>query len=95
MRDKPDHHCTYLLSIVNDPAFAFPQRLDALLDLAAAITDGASMPCGGPGEEMHPTLTDEAMDCFEAGEEGKEVAQSLRVALAYGDDSGLRYLMGV
>jgi len=41
-----------------------------------------------PGEEMHPTLTDYAVESMES--EGlKDLAASVRVALAYGDLSGL------
>lgn len=63
-------------------------RAECLEALADWLRKGGAMPVGQPGEEMHPTLTDAA--CESLRSEGLyELACAVRVALAYGDSSGL------
>ena len=81
------------LRIINSKTECKAYRAECIEALAAWINNGGFMPCGEEGEEMHPTLTDYAVDSMES--EGlKELAQSLRVALAYGDHSGLEFHIG-
>ena len=71
------------LALINEDFSA-----DALQDLADWVLKGGAFPTGEPGEEMHPTISDAAMAEFAKGE-FSELAAALRVALAYGDSSGL------
>lgn len=66
---------------------------DALIDLARWLFNGGFFPCGEAGEEMHPTIADEGLEHFTEDSGFRALACSVRVALAYGDMSGLEYLM--
>ena len=74
------------LAIINDTDQHQDDRTEAVVHLAEWLHKGGAMPCGDEGEEMHPTLTDEAVATLEEDTAG--LASSLRVALSYGDFSG-------
>ena len=73
------------LDIINDTESHERDRETALDSLATWLRKGGAMPCGLPGKDMHPTLTDEAVETL------GNLAASVQVALAYGDASGLDY----
>lgn len=83
------------LRMVNNPSAYLRERHQAVQDLAEWINNGGFMPTGEDGEEIHPTITEESMDSLSSyvQEWPHPLAASLRVALAYGDDSGLKYLL--
>jgi hypothetical protein len=75
---------TTTLAMINDPDFPIGYRAHLLLELYAWLRKGGFMPCGEPGTDMHPTLTDEACDAMR--EQGiQDVAYDVRARLAYGD----------
>lgn len=73
------------LDIINDTQNeSRAYRADCLEALSEWIDRGGFFPVGEPGEEMHPTLTEEA--CESLRSEGLyELACDLRVRLAYGE----------
>ena len=59
-------------------------RADCLVALSDWLRAGGDMPTGGPGEPMHPTLTEAACETMRS--EGLfDLACAVRVALAYGE----------
>ena len=75
------------LALINDTDAHVHDRANALEGLADWLRRGGYFPCGGAGESMHPTLTEEALETL--SEEAGDLASAVRVALAYGDVSGL------
>ena len=78
------------LDIINDPDYAPGVRLEALEDLAEWLKKGGFVPTGPPGGPMHSTLTEEATESLQ--EDAGDLVGAVRVALAYGDHSGLEGL---
>lgn len=73
------------LRLINDDADD-----DALHGLAQWLARGGFMPTGAPGETMHPSICETAMESYRAAGLD-DLAAAVNVALVNGDASGLAF----